>query len=34
MDGLDLGKLVVLVCVSLAALGVAALGFYRRDTGV
>ena len=34
MDGLDLGKLVVLIFVSLAALGVAAIGFYRRDTGV
>ena len=34
MDGLDLGKLVVLVCVSLVALGVAVVGFYRRDTGV
>jgi len=34
MDGLDLGKLVVLIFVSLVALGVAAIGFYRRDTGV
>ena len=34
MDGLDLGKLVVLIFVSLAALGVAVIGFYQRDTGV
>lgn len=34
MDGPDLGKLLVLVFVSLVALGAAVIGFYRRDTGV